>query len=42
MYKFYEKVMNIKVDGKYFGDICEMVPIADIFQTKKRRKRVRF
>ncbi len=40
MYKLYEKIMNIRVDGKTFDDICERVPIADIFQTKKRRKRV--
>ena len=40
MYKLYEKIMNIRVDGKSFDDICERVPIADIFQTKKRRKRV--
>ena len=40
MFKVYEKILNIKVDGKSFDDICERVPIADIFQTKKRRKRV--
>ena len=40
MYKLYEKIMNIRVDGKSFYDICEKVPIADIFQTKKRKKRV--
>ena len=40
MYKLYEKIINIRVDGKTFDDICEKVPIADIFQTKKRRKRV--
>ena len=40
MSKLYEKIMNIKVKGKTFDNICEKVPIADIFQTKKRRKRV--
>ena len=39
MYRLYERVQNIKVNGKTFNDICEPVPIADIFQTKRRRKR---
>merc|ERR1711892_996369 len=32
-------VGGIEEDGKTFEDICARVPIADIFQTKKRKKR---
>jgi len=39
MYQVYKKISNIVVNGKTFDDICEKVPIADIFQTKRRRKR---
>ena len=39
MYRLWERVQNITVNGKTFTDICEPVPIADIFQTKRRRKR---
>jgi len=39
MYQVYQRVSNIVVNGKTFDDICERIPIADIFQTKKRRKR---
>ena len=39
MYRLYERIENISVNGKKFQDICEKVPIADIFQTKRRRKR---
>ena len=39
MYRLYERIENISVNGKTFKDICEKVPIADIFQTKRRRKR---
>lgn len=39
MYRLYERVQNINVNGKTYNDMCEPVPIADIFQTKRRRKR---
>jgi len=39
MYKIYKRVGDIEVDGRRFSDMCARVPIADIFQTKKRRKR---
>ena len=39
MYRLWERVQNITVNGKTFADLCETVPIADIFQTKRRRRR---
>merc|ERR1719206_1312489 len=39
MLNIHKHVQNITVDGKTFDNICATVPIADIFQTKKRRKR---
>jgi len=39
MYQVYRRVSGISVNGKTFDDICEKIPIADIFQTKRRRKR---
>jgi len=39
MLEVYEKVNNITVEGKMFSDLCTRVPIADIFQTKKKRRR---
>jgi len=39
MYRVYQRVSNIVVNGKTFDDICERIPIADIFQTKRRKKR---
>jgi predicted RND superfamily exporter protein len=39
MFDIYKRIQAIKVDGKTFDNICATVPIADIFQTKKRRKR---
>jgi len=39
MFDIYQRIEAINVDGKTFDNICATVPIADIFQTKKRRKR---
>jgi len=39
MYDVYQEIMSINSYGKTFDDICATVPIADIFQTKKRKKR---
>jgi len=39
MFDIYKRIQAINVDGKTFENICATVPIADIFQTKKRRKR---
>jgi len=39
MLEVYQRVNNITVEGKMFPDLCTRVPIADIFQTKKRRRR---
>jgi len=39
MLSLHKKIQNIKVEGQQFQDICSRVPIADIFQTKRRRKR---
>merc|ERR1711892_574155 len=39
MLEVYRNVESITVNGKTFEDICARVPIADIFQTKRRRKR---
>jgi len=39
MMRVYKRVMQIEVDGKTFQDMCARVPIANIFQTKRRRKR---
>jgi len=39
MLDLYKKVQSISSHGKTFSDICATVPIADIFQSKKRRKR---
>merc|ERR1719234_811248 len=39
MFTIYKKVMDIEVEGRKFEDICARIPIADIFQTKRRRRR---
>jgi len=39
MFEVYTTVQVVEGNGKFFEDICARVPIADIFQTKKRRKR---
>merc|ERR1719350_1972121 len=39
MFSIYKKVMEIEVEGRKFEDICARIPIADIFQTKRRRRR---
>ena len=39
MYDFYQKIQSIRSNGKTFSDICARIPIADIFQTKRRKKR---
>jgi len=39
MLSLHKKIQNIEVEGQHFEDICSRVPIADIFQTKRRRKR---
>jgi len=39
MFELHTKVRDISVNGKTFNDICARVPIADIFQTKRRRRR---
>eukprot|EP00092_Neocalanus_flemingeri_P006120 GFUD01006591.1.p1 GENE.GFUD01006591.1~~GFUD01006591.1.p1 ORF type:complete len:999 (+),score=194.12 GFUD01006591.1:266-3262(+) len=39
MFDIYKRIEAINVDGKSFENICATVPIADIFQTKKRKKR---
>eukprot|EP00090_Calanus_glacialis_P027719 TRINITY_DN4393_c0_g1_i1.p1 TRINITY_DN4393_c0_g1~~TRINITY_DN4393_c0_g1_i1.p1 ORF type:complete len:1001 (-),score=160.99 TRINITY_DN4393_c0_g1_i1:89-3091(-) len=39
MFDIYKRIQTIEVDGKTFDNICATVPIADIFQTKKRKKR---
>jgi len=39
MLNIYEKVRNITVDGATFESICATVPIADIFQTKRKRRK---
>ena len=41
MYHLHERIQNISINGKTFADICQTVPIADIFQTKRRRRRRR-
>jgi hypothetical protein len=39
MFDLHKKIESIISNGKSFTDICARVPIADIFQTKKRKKR---
>jgi len=39
MLELYINVLNITVEDNTFEDICTRISIADIFQTKKRRKR---
>jgi len=39
MFDIYQRIKGIEVDGKTFNNLCATVPIADIFQTKRRRKR---
>jgi len=39
MYQVHKAITSVEVDGKTFSDICAKVPIADIFQTKRRKKR---
>lgn len=39
MFALHKKVQLITSDGKTFDDICTRVPIADIFQTRRRKKR---
>jgi len=39
MLEIHKKIQSINANGKTFDDICAQVPIADIFQTKKRKKR---
>jgi len=39
IYQVMRQIRSMPVSGKTFSDICAKVPIADIFQTKKRKKR---
>jgi len=39
MFDVYKKIQSITSHGKRFSDVCATVPIADIFQNKRRRKR---
>jgi len=39
MLALHRDIQEITVDGQRFSDICTRVPIADIFQTKRRRRR---
>merc|ERR1711892_161008 len=39
MLQVHTAVGGIQEDGKTFEDICARIPIADIFQTKRRRKK---
>jgi len=39
MYKINKRISNMEVEGRRFEDICAKIPIADIFQSNKRRKR---
>jgi len=39
MLALHKKIQDIEVEGQHFEDICSRVPIADIFQTKRRRRR---
>jgi len=39
MLTLHKKIQDIEVEGQRFEHICSRVPIADIFQTKRRRKR---
>jgi len=39
MYRIYQTVNAITVNGNTFEELCTRVPIADIFQAKRRRKR---
>jgi len=41
MLELYKKIDSITVGGKSFSDICTRVSIADIFQTKRKRRRKR-
>jgi hypothetical protein len=40
MYEIHVAVAAIRVQGKTFADICTKIPIADIFQTRRRRDAV--
>jgi len=42
MFQLHQSISSISVQNKTFQDICTRVPIADIFQTKRRRKREAF
>jgi len=39
MFNIFTKIQSINSNGKTFNDLCARIPIADIFQTKKRKKR---
>ena len=39
MLELHNKVLEIKADNKTWTDICYRIPIADIFLTKRRKKR---
>jgi len=39
MLEIHKRVGNIEVGGRRFSELCARVPIADIFQAQKRRKR---
>ena len=39
MLELHKKVLEIKADNKTWTDICYRIPIADIFLTKRRKKR---
>ena len=39
MLELHNKVLAIKADNKTWTDLCYRIPIADIFLTKRRKKR---
>ena len=39
MLELHNKVLEIKADNKTWTDLCYRIPIADIFLTKRRKKR---
>jgi len=39
MFKIHKAVNKISVEGKGFSDLCTRIPITDIFQTRRRKKR---
>jgi len=40
MLELYNRISSLNVDGKSFEDICTRVSIADIFQTKRKKREV--